>query len=151
MQLDEGALQVGQRLPLVVITYIIGELLKALAYAHEFMHDGTRRTVVHRDISPHNVMLSASGEVKLMDFGVARLASEETTGNFVKGKVRYMAPESIAHPDRYKSDPRLDQYSLGAVAFEVLAREYGHESNHRDDEFSEFCAQFAQVLWSMIQ
>ena len=37
------------------------------------------------------------------------------------------------------------------VAFEVLAREYGHESNHRDDEFSDFCAQFAQVLWSMIQ
>lgn len=104
-------------LPIKVVAYIIGELLKALAYAHEFHHDGRTTTVVHRDISPHNVMLSTSGEVKLMDFGVARLASEETTGNFVKGKIRYMPPEQIEGDSR---QPSVDLFALGAVLHELL-------------------------------
>ncbi|MFV8751446.1 protein kinase domain-containing protein [Nannocystaceae bacterium ST9] len=99
------------------IAYVIGEILRALDYAHEFNHEGTRRTIVHRDISPHNVMLSVAGEVKLMDFGIARLASEETSGLFIKGKIRYMPPEQFHGESR---EPRVDLFAVGAILHELL-------------------------------
>ncbi|KIG19526.1 serine/threonine protein kinase [Enhygromyxa salina] len=107
----------GETLSHSAIGYIIGELLKALAYAHELDHEGTRRTIVHRDISPHNVMLSRSGEVKLMDFGIARLASEETSGSFAKGKLRYMPPEQL---DGETKAPTIDLFPIGAILHELL-------------------------------
>jgi len=107
----------GEQISHAAIAYMIGEVLKALAYAHEFIHEGTRRTIVHRDISPHNVMLSTSGEVKLMDFGVARLASEETSGAFVKGKIRYMPPEQLHGESR---SPTVDLFAVGAMLHELL-------------------------------
>jgi serine/threonine protein kinase len=100
-----------------VIGYIIGEILKALAYAHDLNVDGTRRTIVHRDISPQNVMLSVSGEVKVMDFGIAQLSSEETSGLFVKGKIRYMPPEQFTRGLR---KPTLDLFAVGAILHELL-------------------------------
>ena len=106
-----------ERLSHVLVAHVVGEILKGLAHAHEFSHEGTRKSVVHRDVSPSNVMLSLSGEVKLMDFGVARLASEETTGNFVKGKVRYMPPEQIRGNSRH---PTVDLFAVGAILYELL-------------------------------
>ena len=98
--------------------YIIGEVLKALAYAHEFEVDGEVKTLIHRDISPHNVMLSVRGEVKLMDFGVARLVSEDTSGVHVKGKVRYMSPEQIGGESK---EPRSDLFAVGTLLHELLS------------------------------
>lgn len=100
-----------------IIAYIVGEILKALAYAHEFVAEGKQRTIVHRDISPQNVMISMSGEVKLTDFGVARLASEETSGLFVKGKLRYMPPEQLRGQSR---EPTVDLFAVGAILHELL-------------------------------
>lgn len=98
--------------------YVIGEVLRGLAYAHHLTHEGQSLCIVHRDISPHNVLVSTSGEVKLADFGVARLTTEETSGIHIKGKLRYMAPEHLAGRSR---EPTVDLYGVGAVLHELLA------------------------------
>ncbi|KIG17188.1 serine/threonine protein kinase [Enhygromyxa salina] len=120
MNLDELSSTLRERdetLPLSVVGYIVGEILKALAYAHEFVHEGHERTIVHRDVSAHNVMISVAGEVKLMDFGIARVASEETSGIHVKGKLRYMPPEQLRGDARA---PTIDLFAVGAILHELL-------------------------------
>lgn len=107
----------GQRLPVHIVAHIIGEILKALAYAHELRHQGECRAIIHRDISPHNVMLSVTGEVKLMDFGIARISSEKTSGMHVKGKLRYMPPEQLRGNSRA---PTIDLFAVGAILHELL-------------------------------
>jgi len=107
----------GQRLSPRLSAYIVGEVLKALAYAHEFKHEGVTKTIIHRDVSPHNVMISTAGEVKLMDFGIARVASEETSGIHIKGKLRYMPPEQLQKATKH---PTIDLFALGAVLHELL-------------------------------
>lgn len=97
--------------------YVIGEVLKGLAYAHNLYHEGRQITVVHRDISPQNVIVSVSGEVKVLDFGVARLAQEETSGIHIKGKLRYMAPEHLGGSSKA---PTVDIYGAGAIFHELL-------------------------------
>ncbi|MCX4247130.1 serine/threonine protein kinase [Paraliomyxa miuraensis] len=103
---------------LKVITYIVGQLLYALNYAHSItLHDGNPLGIVHRDVSPQNVLVSAQGEVKLTDFGVAHYLLEESSGMHVKGKLRYMAPEQLGGKGR---DPRIDLYAVGAILHELL-------------------------------
>lgn len=96
-------------------------LAAALAHAHAATDDqGRALGVVHRDVSPHNVMLSRTGEPKLMDFGIAKASARSTqtaTGN-IKGKLAYMAPEQAAGGE---VDHRADQYALGLVLWEALA------------------------------
>lgn len=116
-ELTEKVRKAGEKLPDVIIAYIIGEVLKGLAHAHDLRHGAGRLTIVHRDMSPHNVMLSVSGEVKVMDFGIARVASEETSGVHVKGKVRYMPPEQLRGESR---EPTLDLFAVGAMLHELL-------------------------------
>jgi serine/threonine protein kinase len=116
-ELTQKMLRDGDRLSVVVAAHVIGEVLRALAYAHGLHHDGAQATIVHRDVSPHNVLVSISGEVKLADFGVARLAREETSGLHVKGKLRYMAPEQLRGRSR---EPTVDLYAVGAVLHEML-------------------------------
>ncbi|NJK31061.1 MAG: serine/threonine protein kinase [Deltaproteobacteria bacterium] len=106
----------GHKLPVEVAMYILGEVLRALDYAHNFSVDGAA-SIVHRDISPHNVMVSVAGEVKIMDFGVARFATEETSGLHVKGKLRYMPPEQL---QGHSKDARIDVFAAGAVLHEML-------------------------------
>ncbi|MFO7563423.1 MAG: protein kinase [Enhygromyxa sp.] len=108
----------GERLSVVAAAYVVAEVLTALAYAHDLRDEaGQPVTVVHRDVSPQNVMLSVSGEVKLMDFGIARLSSEETSGLHIKGKVRYMPPEQLRGDSRA---PTIDLFALGAILHELL-------------------------------
>jgi serine/threonine protein kinase len=108
---------VGERLPTHIAVFIVGEVLKALAYAHDFDNKGQRMTIVHRDVTPHNVMLSIAGEVKLMDFGIARVSSEETSGVHIKGKVAYMPPEQLRGETR---EPTIDLFAVGAILHELL-------------------------------
>jgi hypothetical protein len=104
-------------LPLFATAHIVGEVARALAYAHTVTNEGASLGVIHRDVSPQNVLVSVSGEVKLTDFGVARVAHEDTSGQHVKGKLRYMAPEQLAGRS---SAPTVDLYALGAVLHELL-------------------------------
>jgi len=101
-----------------VTAYIIGQLLYALGYAHSITsYDGSPLGVVHRDVSPQNVLVSNHGEVKLTDFGVAYYNVEQSSGIHVKGKVRYMSPEQISGKTRSAT---VDLYAVGALLHELL-------------------------------
>ncbi len=108
----------GTRLSPHVVAHVIEQMLRGLAYAHGLVEGGSRETIVHRDISPHNVLISVSGEVKISDFGIARLASEDTTGLHVRGKLRYMPPEQALGKSRA---PTVDLFAVGAVMHEALS------------------------------
>jgi serine/threonine-protein kinase len=119
-----SALNADRRsLPWEVGAFMLREVLSALDYAHrKKAPDGGPLNVVHRDVSPHNVLLSTAGEVKLTDFGIARARTRihQTSAHVVKGKLAYMAPEQArAQP----LDGRADLFSAGVSAYEWLANQ----------------------------
>lgn len=106
-------------LPLDVALFIGMEVSAALEYAHRFRPEGSPRAgVLHRDVSPSNVLLSGEGDVKLADFGVAKAAGGRhvTAAHLVRGKLQYMAPEQA----RGEPGATSDLYSLGAVMYELV-------------------------------
>jgi serine/threonine protein kinase len=106
------------RLHPVVAAHVARAVLFALAYVHELTDEGGAPLgIVHRDISPANILLSSAGEVKLCDFGVAKMLARQTSGRFLKGKVRYMSPEQV---NGGTVEARSDQFSVGAVLWEML-------------------------------
>ncbi len=108
---------------LPVAAYIAGQVLNGLAYAHN-------RRIVHRDISPHNILVSREGEIKITDFGVAKLMfTLATRTNGLKGKLAYMSPEQASGG---AIDRRTDLYSLGLVLYELLTGErfFARKSRH---------------------
>jgi hypothetical protein len=109
-----------QRLPVTAALYITREILAGLDYSHRCTdHAGTSLGVVHRDVSPANILLSFDGAVKLADFGLAlsRLKAFQTRPNMVLGHLGYMAPEAM---DGLRPDHRADLYSTGVLLFELL-------------------------------
>ena len=111
----------GERLDEPMAAFIAMQALKGLHYAHELADfDGTPLQIVHRDVSPHNLFLTYQGEIKLLDFGIAKaqvnIARTET--GVLKGKVRYMSPEQM---NDLPVDRRADVYALGVVLWEALA------------------------------
>jgi eukaryotic-like serine/threonine-protein kinase len=111
----------GKRFTPAAAIYIARELLGALAYAHSKRDfDGNPLKLIHRDVSPSNILLSRAGEVKLTDFGIAKAATHTSLFYKVKGKVGYMSPEQA------KSDPidnRSDLYSLAVCMYEIFTGE----------------------------
>ena len=101
--------------PIDVAVYIVKELCRGLAYAHSFPD----LNLVHRDVSPPNVLVSYTGEVKLTDFGLASstLKLEKTAPGIIYGKVAYMSPEQARGE---KLDGRSDMYAAGIVLWELL-------------------------------
>jgi serine/threonine-protein kinase len=92
-------------------------LARALAYAHALkLSDGRPLDLVHRDVSPGNVLISRDGAVKLTDFGVVKSSITTTVAGAVKGKLSYMSPEQISGQ---RVDHRSDLFSLGVVLYEV--------------------------------
>ena len=105
-----------------LVAYVAAQALKGLHFAHELRDfDGTPLGVVHRDVSPHNLYLTYDGEVKVLDFGVAKtnLNAGHTEIGMVKGKIRYMSPEQLGDGD---VDQRADVFAFGVVLWELLAR-----------------------------
>jgi serine/threonine-protein kinase len=113
--------RIGRRLTIGQTIYITMELCKGLNYAHELTHPetGARLGIVHRDVSPANVLLSRNGEVKLADFGLAKAASqvESTDPGVVKGKMSYLSPEAARGEN---VDHRSDIFSVGILLYEML-------------------------------
>ena len=117
--LNEAARR-SEPLPQGHALFIIAEVARALDYAHSARSDtGKPLGVVHRDVSPSNVLISEYGSVKLMDFGVARLAKggDDSGHGLVRGKLGYMSPEQAAGSS---IDHRSDIFSLGVMLFEAL-------------------------------
>ena len=110
----------NRKFPWRLATLVISHVCTGLHYAHDFRSpDGQPQEIVHRDVSPRNVVLAYDGDVKLTDFGVARARDREehTEHGVIKGKVRYISPEGA------KGDPvdrRSDIFSLGIVFAEML-------------------------------
>jgi serine/threonine protein kinase/ABC-type branched-subunit amino acid transport system substrate-binding protein len=108
------------KVPTEQALYILTQTLAGLHYAHELKSlSGTPLSIVHRDVSPHNIMVTYDGAVKVLDFGIAKAADSrsETTTGVVKGKVTYMAPEQAAHKPL---DRRVDVFAVGVMLWEVL-------------------------------
>ena len=111
----------GHRFSPKAAIYITREVLSALAYAHSKRDfDGRPLKLIHRDVSPSNVLLSYQGEVKLTDFGIAKAATHTSLFYKVKGKVGYMSPEQARSEPM---DHRSDLYSVAVCLYEILTGE----------------------------
>lgn len=116
-------------IPVEIAASTMAGVLQALDYAHNFRDGhGEHLGIVHRDVSPQNILVSVDGAVKLVDFGVARAARNEgkTEAGGVKGKLAYMAPEQI---EQRTVDARADLFAAGIVFYELLTgvRPFGED------------------------
>lgn len=110
-----------ERFPLSCAVRILCDVLEALDYAHNLTdYDGSGLGIVHRDVTPHNVLVGYDGRIKLVDFGIAKSAAalQLTQAGVVKGKVGYMAPEQATGGD---VDGRADVFSVGVILWELIA------------------------------
>ncbi len=107
--------------PVEISVYIISQVCQGLHYAHTFTDklSGKKANIVHRDISPHNIMLTYDGAVKVIDFGIAKAEtnSDATQAGTIKGKLSYLAPEYLEGKDL---DPRYDEFAVGITLWEML-------------------------------
>lgn len=114
----------GRKLSIDQILYIVREIASGLDHAHRCLDHSTGKplNITHRDMSPQNVMVSFDGEIKIVDFGIAKAESqvEHTRAGTIKGKFGYMSPEQA---DGQIVDPRTDIFSLGIIFWELLAQD----------------------------
>ncbi len=111
----------GHEFPVAAAVFIAIEICKGLAYAHELRDpQGTDLHIVHRDMSPPNVLVTKYGEVKIVDFGLAKANSqlEKSEPGIIKGKFSYLSPEAAMGQD---VDARTDIFAVGIILWELLA------------------------------
>jgi serine/threonine protein kinase len=114
---------VGRKTPALVVARIAHEVCRALDHVHNLQGaDGIALNVIHRDVTPSNIVLTSAGSVKLLDFGVAkyRASQARSQSGTLKGKPAYLAPEML---ERGQVDHRSDIFSLGVVLHELLTGE----------------------------
>ena len=108
-------------LPVSLCAKIVSYACEALAYAHEFIdpRTATHLSVIHRDVSPENILLSRNGAVKVVDFGIAKAAgqAQPSKSGILRGKLSYMPPEQIQGKE---VDHRADIFALGVVFYELM-------------------------------
>src|SRR5215470_3007899 len=122
----------GTRVPLELALTVVAGAAAGLEHAHERRNaDGTPMGIVHRDVSPSNIMIGYDGAVKLLDFGIAKATSRsiETQSGIIKGKFAYMAPEQCRGRE---VDRRSDVFSLGIILYEVTTQ---HRCFRADSDF----------------
>jgi len=107
--------------PVEISVFIITQVCQGLNYSHTLTDKltGKEANIIHRDISPHNIMLTFDGAVKVIDFGIAKAESnsESTQAGTIKGKLSYLAPEYL---DGLELDPRYDEFAVGITLWEML-------------------------------
>ena len=116
--LFKEGVRVGKPLPVEQALFCVAEALRGLHYAHTRQESGTPLAIVHRDVSPQNILVSYAGEVKISDFGIAKAAARAsiTSNGMVRGKLTYMSPEQVTGQPL---DLRSDVYSMGVVRWEA--------------------------------
>src|SRR5689334_3251251 len=122
----------GTRVPLELALTVVAGAAAGLEHAHERRNaDGTPMGIVHRDVSPSNIMIGYDGAVKLLDFGIAKATSRsvETQSGIIKGKFAYMSPEQCRGRD---VDCRSDVFSLGIILYEITTQ---HRCFRADSDF----------------
>jgi serine/threonine protein kinase len=119
--LMEWRRKINRRIPIAHTLYLIMEICKGLSYAHELLNPETGKPlgIVHRDISPPNVLISKQGEIKVVDFGLAKATSqiETTDPGVVKGKMSYLSPEAARGEE---VDASADIFAVGILLYEML-------------------------------
>lgn len=123
----------GQPVPLSFSLFITGRVLDALAYAHRKRDEEEKElNLIHRDISPQNILVSYEGEVKLIDFGLAksRLTAARTHPSIILGKFLYMSPEQARHQPL---DRRSDLYAVGVCLYELLSGKNPFDEVHPNE------------------
>lgn len=130
-QVLNTAWDLGYNLPIPMCLSIARDICAGLYYAHNKSHPETGRplNIVHRDISPQNVIVSFNGEAKILDFGVAKAAlgaRPETRAGIIKGKFRYMSPEQAWGE---QLDGRSDLFSVGLCLYEMICGETAYDDD----------------------
>ncbi len=119
---DQGRKK-GEPAPVPLVAYVVSKMCEGLDYAHrEKGNQGQDLNIVHRDISPQNVLISFEGEVKVIDFGIAKAAGKvtKTQAGILKGKFGYMSPEQVRGQ---ALDRRSDVFAIGVCLYELLTGE----------------------------
>src|SRR6185369_2933204 len=119
--------EAGRRMVPAIAAYVGREVCRALDYVHRLSGpDGEPLGIIHRDVTPSNVMLTPAGAVKLLDFGVAKSGRSEglTRAGTVKGKPAYLAPEQLDRRKAKAINGRVDLFALGVVLHEMLSLQH---------------------------
>jgi serine/threonine protein kinase len=122
------------RMPPAIASAIVCNVLEGLHSAHEARGDtGEPLAIVHRDVSPQNILVGVDGVARVFDFGIAKTAmnTQETREGVIKGKVTYMAPEQVLGP----VDRRADLYAAGVILWELIAGRRRHAGERNDSLF----------------
>ncbi len=130
-KLNRACQRKGVKVPAGVVMRVLADTCSGLHEAHE-LHDGGRALeIVHRDVSPHNILVSSKGIAKLIDFGIAKARSRvgnDTNSGVLKGKIQYMAPEqALGRP----VDRRADVWAIGAIMYHLLAGRPAYEGDNQ--------------------
>lgn len=122
-QLVQQAHKKGIEIPWQAVVYVATEVLEALDYAHKKKNLQGPLNIVHRDVSPQNILISQDGWVKLADFGIAlaNVDRDKTESKVLKGKVKYLSPEQIQEK---KADHRSDIFSMGIVLYDLICKRH---------------------------
>jgi serine/threonine-protein kinase len=130
-KINRACAKKGLRIPTGVLLRVLADTCAGLHEAHEMKDSAGRRLeIVHRDVSPHNILVSTKGAAKLIDFGIATAQSRaqaETSSGVLKGKIQYMAPEqALGRP----LDRRADVWAIGAVLYALLSGRPPYEADN---------------------
>jgi serine/threonine-protein kinase len=130
----ESSRRASRQVPIAQAIYVMREVCEGLAYAHDScdLTTGAHLGIVHRDVSPPNILLSKRGEIKIVDFGLAKATSqlEATDPGVVKGKFSYLSPEAASG---LEVDKRADVFAVGILLYELLTGQrlfYGENDYH---------------------